>query len=73
MAFHRGAMALAARPPALPDGGDLAMDRTLIRDPRSGLTFELSAYPQYKRMRYELALAWGVANIKPEHTAILLG
>jgi hypothetical protein len=73
VAFHRGAMVLAARPPALPDGGDLAMDRTLIRDPRSGLTFELCAYPQYKRMRYELGLAWGVANIKPEHTALLLG
>jgi hypothetical protein len=73
MAFHRGAMILAARPPALPEGGDLASDRTLIRDPRSGLTFELAVYPQYRRARYELSLAWGVANIKPEHTAILLG
>jgi hypothetical protein len=73
LAYHRGAMVLAARPPALPEGGDLAMDRTLITDPRSGLTFELSAYPQYKRIRYELGLAWGVSNIKPEHTAILLG
>jgi hypothetical protein len=73
MAFHRGAIVLAARPPAVPEEGDMAIDRTLITDPRSGLVFELSVYPQYKRVRYELALAWGVAGIKPEHAMILLG
>lgn len=73
MAFHRSAIVLAARAPALPEEGDMADDRTLITDPRSGLTFEVAMYRQYRQVRYEMSLAWGVANIKPAHTALLLG
>lgn len=73
MAFNRSAIVLATRMPALPDGGDLAIDRTTVTDPRSGLSFELSMYPQYRQMQYEIAVAWGKQNFKPEHTALLLG
>lgn len=73
MAFHRGAILLACRPPAIPEEGDQASDVELITDPRTGLTFEIRMYPQYRRVRYEICLAWGWANIKPAHTAILLG
>jgi len=73
MAFARSALVLAARPPARPEEGDLASDVMLVTDPRSGLTFELAMYKGYRKVRYEIALAWGVKNIKPEHTAILLG
>lgn len=73
MAFHRSAMILATRPPALPEEGDMAVDRMMLTDPRTGLTFEIAKYLEYRRVHYEVALAWGCANIKPEHTAILLG
>ncbi len=73
LAFSRNALVLAARAPALPEEGDMAIDRTLIVDPVSGLPFEFAIYPGYRKVRYEVALAWGVACIKPEHTAILLG
>lgn len=71
--FSRNAFVLATRLPALPEEGDAAVDRTTIIDERSGLAFEVSMYAQYRRIRYEIALAWGKANIKPEHSGILLG
>jgi len=73
MAFNRSAIVLVARAPARPSEGDLASDVKLVTDPRSGLTFELSLYKGYRKVRYEIALAWGVKNIKPAHTALLLG
>jgi len=73
MAFARNAIALATRAPALPEEGDLAVDRQIITDPRSGLSFEVSQYMQYRQVQYEIALAWGVKAVKPEHMALLLG
>ena len=45
----------------------------MITDDRSGLAFEVSIYGGYRKVRYEIALAWGVKNIKPQHTCLLLG
>lgn len=73
MAFARNAIALATRAPVLPSEGDLAVDRQIITDPRSGLSFEVSQYMQYRQVQYEIALAWGVKTVKPEHLALLLG
>lgn len=73
MAFNRSAIILATRLPALPDGGDMAADRTIITDPRSGISLELAMYKQYRQIQYEVSAAWGVKNVKPAHTGILLG
>jgi len=73
MAFNRSAIVLAARAPAIPEEGDMAADATTITDPRSGLSMRFAMYKGYGKVRYEVGLAWGVKNIKPEHTALLLG
>lgn len=70
-AFARSAVVLAARAPALPDGGDSADDRMSLTDPMTGLTFEISVYRLYRQVKYEVAMAWGAAVIKPEHVALL--
>lgn len=71
--FRRSALVLAARLPALPDGGDLAVERSLVQDPMSGFAFEIARYPQYRQMQWEISAAWGVGVPKPEHCGILLG
>jgi hypothetical protein len=73
VAFSRSAIYLATRAPAAPIGGDSADDVTLITDPRSGLTFEVSVYRMYRQVKFEVAAAWGVVNTKSEHSVILLG
>ena len=73
MAFSRSAIVLATRAPARPEEGDNAADVIIITDPRSGLSLEFSMYKGYRKVRYEVGLAWGVKNVKEEHTALLLG
>jgi len=71
--FSMDALHLAARPPARPTEGDLAIDVMQVTDPRSGLTFEFAVYPGYRMVYGEIGLAWGTHASKVEHVALLLG
>ena len=73
LAFARSALQMASRAPELPEEGDSALDRQLITDPFSGLTFEVAMYGQYRQMQYELSLVFGSKMVKPEHSMIILG
>lgn len=73
IAFTPNAFVLAARVPAMPEGGDDADDVMLITDPISGLVFQVAMYRQYRRVKIEIGLAWGVAGVKSEHAVTLIG
>lgn len=73
MFFHRSAIQLATRAPAMPDGGDDADDVMVVTDPVSGLTYEFCVYRQKRQVRYEINLAWGVKMIAPRHCGLLIG
>jgi len=73
MAFDRNAIVLATRTPAMPKEGDIADDVITVQDPISGLAFQVAMYKQYKRVKYEVGIAWGVKEIAPRHSAIILG
>ena len=73
IALSRNAIVLATRLPELPDGGDLALDRFTLTDPRTGLSMELAMYPGFRMATYHLSVCWGVSVFKPEHCAVIVG
>lgn len=78
MAFHRSAIQLISRVPAMPIGPDgqaldMADDSIIVTDPVSGLSFEIALYRQYMQLIYRVRVAWGVAAIKGANIATLIG
>lgn len=71
--FHRNALELAIRAPAMPNGGDAAVDAMTIQDPYSGLVFEVRAYKGFQKAMFNVSAAWGTKLWKPEFAAVLLG
>lgn len=71
MAFARSAMHLVTRAPAAPRGGDAASDMTMVTDPLTGITFEVREYRQYRQVKYEVGISYGVKAVKPDFIAIL--
>lgn len=73
VAFHRRAVELVMRPPAVPEGGDAAVDSMIVQDPRSGLVFEIRVYKGYRKTMFEVAAAWGQKAWLPKFIAQLNG
>ena len=72
-AFSGGSIVLANRLPLVPEDGDIAIDRTTIVDPVSGITFELALWGGAYQNSITIATAWGVKNIKGRHSVAILG
>jgi len=73
MGFHRSAIHLVTRAPAMPAGGDSATDVMEITDPLSGLAFQIAMYKQYRRIKFEVGLAWGFKAAKSDFIVNLMG
>jgi hypothetical protein len=78
VAFHRSAIQLVTRAPARPTGPngqpmDAADDVFVLTDPVSGISFEVAVYRQFKQMLFLIGAAWGVAAVKPDNIATLIG
>lgn len=71
-AFTQDAIAVSVRPPIREDA-DQATEIILIPDPLTGLTVELAYYPQYLQGLWQMSVLWGITNVHPAKTAILLG
>ena len=72
LAFARSSILLSTRLPAS-SPNDLALDRQVITDPNTNVSFELSMWPGYRMVHYEVSAVWGVTAIKPEHIAVIVG
>lgn len=73
VAFDRSSVWLATRTIPVPKGGDLAIDRRVVTDPKTGLSFTVAMYGGYYQNTIEISLAWGTGIIKPENVVTILG
>jgi hypothetical protein len=71
--FHKNAVELVMRPPAMPEGGDSAADRTTIVDEKTGLVFEVALYKGYGMNMVDITTFYQAKVWKPEFVATLLG
>lgn len=70
---HRAAAEFAMRAPAVPAGGDAADDVLNIRDPHSGLVFQIAAYKGYKKAMIEVGAVWGYKAWNNDAIAVVAG
>ncbi len=71
--FHRNAIELVMRAPAVPNGGDTADDEMMVQDPSSGLVFAIRSYKGYRKAMFEVAAVWGQKTWLPSYVATVLG
>ena len=73
VAFHRSAVELVMRPPAMPPGGDAAAERMTVFDPVSGLTFEVAIYNGYGMNMIEFVCYYQAKVWKQDFISTILG
>ena len=73
LAFHKDAIQLITRTPAMPTRGDKATASFMVQDTASGLVFEIREYPGFHRSTFHVTIAWGVGVVNSEHIAVLFG
>ncbi len=77
VALHKNAVALAIRPPAVPEFNGKKMDTALAReyvtDPLTNITYEIAVYGGQRQLQFQVSVAWGVKAVNGEHIALLLG
>jgi hypothetical protein len=73
IAFQRNAIHLVTRAPAMPEGGDIADDVFNFVDPVTGLVFQIALYRLYRRIKFEIGLAWGYKVVNGEFVSLLMG
>lgn len=73
VAFHKSAIELVVRPPALPNGGDAAVDMMTVQDPWSGLVYDIAVYKGYMKTMIEIRCMYDAKVWKPNHVATLMG
>jgi hypothetical protein len=71
--LHKLSTELIIRPPALPDSGDAAADRTTLADSVSGLVFDIALYKGYQMNMLDITTFYQGKVWKPEFVANLLG
>lgn len=71
--FHKRAIELGIRPPAMPNGGDAAVDMMTVQDPHSGLVFEIAVYKGYMKTMIEIRCLYGVKVWLPAYIATIMG
>lgn len=72
VAYDKAAVKILARPPAVPDGGDSAVDTMTFQDSVSRLVIEVALYKQYMRQAYDVRIAYGARVIDPDAVIQLL-
>lgn len=77
LAFHRDAVELVVRPPAMPtiagSTGDAATDRMTVQDPYSGLVYEIALYKGYGKVMLDITTFYDAHVWEPKLVAGLLG
>jgi hypothetical protein len=71
--FHRAAVELIIRPPAMPDGGDAASESMVVFDPVSGLVFDVRLYKGYGMNMLDITTMYQAMVWKPEFVATIMG